>query len=116
MSFFASWCLPCNTEFEHLSLLHQSHAADGLTIVAVNLFGDVKRIPTVFVFDRQGRPRLHFVNAKNAKKANPGMDELRRAVRDARGIGAARNPPSLPESLVSVTKRSSSRKLSETRP
>jgi cytochrome c biogenesis protein CcmG/thiol:disulfide interchange protein DsbE len=153
VSFFASWCLPCNTEFEYLSLLHQSHAADGLTIVAVNLFedfsgfqdngqrlkrfldrhqpvftilkgtsetaklfGDVKRLPTVFVFDRQGRPQLHFVHAKNAKKTNPGMDELRGAVRDAMGVGAARKPPSLPEPAVSVTKRSSSRKLAEIQP
>ena len=153
VSFFASWCPPCNTEFEHLSLLHQSHAADGLTIVAVNLFedfsgfqdngrrlkrfldrhqpvftilkgtaetaklfGDVKRIPTVFVFDRQGKPRLHFVHAKNAKKTNPGMDELRRAVRDALGICTARKTPSLPESAVSVTKRSPFPKLAENRP
>ncbi|MGB0632638.1 MAG: TlpA disulfide reductase family protein [Alphaproteobacteria bacterium] len=126
VSFFASWCPPCNTEFEHLNLLNVAHAAKGLTIVAVNqfedftgfddngkrlnrfldrhqpvfsivkgtdetakLFGDVKRIPTVFVFDRSGAARLHFIHAKDAKKTNPGMNELQNAVRNALGTGAA---------------------------
>ena len=139
VSFFASWCPPCNTEFEHLNLLNMAHAAKGLTIVAVNqyedftgfddggkrlkrfldrhqpvfsivkgtdetakLFGDVTRIPTVFVFDRTGNPRLHFVHAKNAKKTNPGIEELQKAVRDSLGIGAADASPFLPESPVSV--------------
>ncbi|MEE2722361.1 MAG: hypothetical protein VYB45_11170 [Pseudomonadota bacterium] len=82
----------------------------------VKLYDDAKRIPTVCVFDRQGRPWLHFIHAKNTKKTNPGMDELRRAVRDALGVGAARKPQCLPESAVSVTKRLSSRKLAEIHP
>lgn len=126
VSFFASWCPPCNVEFEHLKLLQLENAADGLTIVAVNLFedfggfeddgkrlarflgrhqpvfsivkgtdetaklfGDVKRIPTVLVFDRLGRARLHFVHGKGAKKTNPGLGELRNAIRNALGRGAA---------------------------
>ena len=132
VSFFASWCPPCNAEVEHMKLLHLDHAAQGLTVIAVNLFedfsgfaddgkrlkrflgrhqpvfsvikgtdetaklfGDIERLPTVFVFDRDGRARLHFVHAKGAKKTNPGMDELRRAVRNALGRSAAGRSPSL---------------------
>ena len=140
VSFFASWCPPCNAEFEHLKLLHIAHAAEGLEIVAINLFedfagfdddgkrlkrflgrhtpvfptvtgttetaklfGNVKRLPTVYVFDRQGKPRLHFVHAEGSKKTNPGLSELRRAVRDSLGFGAAGRSPSLPEPANSVT-------------
>ena len=154
VSFFASWCPPCNAEFEHMKLLHLAHAADGLEIVAINLyedfsgfeddgkrlkrflgrhtpvfsvvegtdetaklFGDVKRLPTVFVFDRQGRAVLHFVHGKGAKKTNPGLSELRRAVRDALGIGAAGTPggrsESLPVRADSVTKPSYFKHLAE---
>ena len=150
VSFFASCCPPCNTEFEHLNLLNLSHAAKGLTIVAVNLcedftglhdggrrltrfldrhqpvfsivkgndktaklFGDVKRIPTVFVFDRSGNPRLHFVHARNAKKTNPGIEELQKAVQDSLGIGAAGVSPFLSESPDSATKTSHFSKLAE---
>lgn len=140
VSFFASWCPPCNAEFEHMKLLHLAHAADGLEIIAINLFedftgfdddgkrlkrflgrhtpvfpivtgtaetaklfGDVKRIPTVFVFDRSGKPRLHFIHAKGSKKTNPGLPELRRAVRDSLGFGAAGQSRSLPERADSAT-------------
>lgn len=158
VSFFASWCPPCNAEFEHMKLLHLAHAADGLEIVAINLFedfsgfeddgkrlkrflgrhtpvfpvvkgtdetarlfGNVERLPTVFVFDRQGRANLHFVHGKGAKKTNPGLDELRRAVRDAVGIGAADashgatpdGPESLPVRADSVTKSSYFKHLAE---
>ena len=40
VSFFASWCPPCTAEFEHMKLLQLAHAAEGLTVVAVNLFED----------------------------------------------------------------------------
>lgn len=150
VSFFASWCLPCNTEFEHLKLLHLAHAADGLEILAVNLlenapgfedqgkrlerflgrhtpvfpvlagsaetaglFGNVKRVPTVFVFDGEGRPRLHFVYAEGADKKNTGLSELRRAVRDSLGFSAAELLQSLPEQADSVTNPSSFRQLAE---
>jgi thiol-disulfide isomerase/thioredoxin len=154
VSFFASWCPPCNAEFEHMKLLHLAHAADGLSIVAVNLFegfggfqddgkrlkrflgrhtpvfsvvkgtdetaklfGDVKRLPTVMVFNREGRAVLHFIHAPGAKKTNPGLDELRRAVRDALGIGAARRmeggSESLPVRADSVTNPSYFKHLAE---
>lgn len=150
VSFFASWCPPCNAEFEHMKLLHLAHAADGLEVVAINLFedfggfqddgkrlqrflgrhtpvfsvvkgtdrtaklfGDVKRLPTVFVFDRQGRARLHFIHARGSKKTNPGLSELRRAVRDALGIGAAGRSDSLPVRADSVTNPSYFKHLAE---
>lgn len=150
VSFFASWCPPCNAEFEHMKLLHLAHAADGLEVVAINLFedfagfddegkrlkrflgrhtpvfpvvtgtaetaklfGDVKRIPTVYVFDRQGNSRLHFVHAEGSKKTNPGLSDLRRAVRDSLGIGAAGRLESLPERADSATKPLQSRHFAE---
>ncbi|CAN0562783.1 unnamed protein product, partial [Laminaria digitata] len=143
VSFFASWCPPCNAEFEHMKLLHLAHAADGLEIVAINLFedfagfeddgkrlkrflgkhtpvfpiitgtaetaklfGDVTRIPTVYVFDRRGNPRLHFVHEEGSKNTNPGLTELRRAVRDSLGFGAAGRSQSLPEQAESATNSS----------
>lgn len=150
VSFFASWCPPCNAEFEHMKLLHLAHAADGLEIIAINLFedfagfddkgkrlkrflgrhtpvfptvagtaetaklfGDVKRIPTVYVFDRKGNPRLHFIHAEGSKKTNPGLSELRRAVRDSLGFGAAGRSQSLPERADSATYLSHFRHLAE---
>lgn len=150
VSFFASWCPPCNAEFEHMKLLHLAHAADGLEVVAINLFedfagpddegkrlkrflgrhtpvfptvtgtaetaklfGDVKRIPTVYVFDRQGNPRLHFIHAEGSKKTNPGLPELRRAVRDSLGFGAAEQSESLPEPTDSATYPAHFRHLAE---
>ena len=48
-----------------------------------HLFGPVTRIPTVFVFGRGGRGRLHFVHRKGASKTHASLDELRAAVRTA---------------------------------
>tara|TARA_R110002072_G_scaffold10726_29_gene49714 strand:- start:2741 stop:3376 length:636 start_codon:yes stop_codon:yes gene_type:complete len=152
ISFFASWCPPCNAGFEHMKLLHLAHAADGLEIVAINLFedfagfeddgkrlerflgrhtpvfpavagtaetarlfGDVKRIPTVYVFDRNGNPRLHFIHAEGSKKTNPALSELRRAVRDSLGFGAAGRLQSLPEGPYSATYPSHFRHFAESR-
>ncbi|HEY5700554.1 MAG TPA: TlpA disulfide reductase family protein [Gammaproteobacteria bacterium] len=44
-------------------------------------FGNVERIPTVFVFDREGEPTLHFIHARGATKMNVEIHELREAVR-----------------------------------
>ena len=46
-------------------------------------FGDVDRIPTVFVFDRQGQPSMHFVHARGASRMSVTFDELRSAVTQA---------------------------------
>lgn len=37
VAFFSSWCKPCDTEFEHLKILQLAHAAEGMTIVAVDI-------------------------------------------------------------------------------
>ena len=44
------------------------------------IFDDVQRIPTVFVFDRTGKPVMHFIHARGAKKMSVTEDELRVAV------------------------------------
>ena len=43
-------------------------------------FLPVERIPTVYVFDGKGNPRLHFIHKVGAKKRNPGLEELQAAV------------------------------------
>ncbi len=47
------------------------------------LFGSVKRIPTVFVFGRDGQPILHFVHERGATKTHVGYEELEVAVQAA---------------------------------
>ncbi|MEK9645161.1 MAG: TlpA disulfide reductase family protein [Alphaproteobacteria bacterium] len=133
VSFFASWCPPCNTEFEHIKLLQLDHASDSLSIVAVNiheefgtfkddskrlelfltrhkpvfsvvkrtaetarLFGDVARIPTVFVFGRDGRWTLNFVHQQDAPpgERNPGLDDAPRGPRCAGVRGSVGSSPS----------------------
>lgn len=122
VSFFASWCPPCNIEFQHLRDADAAYHKKGLRIVAVNYFedlagfadggarldrfitrhapwysvvkgnddlakafADVSRIPTVFVFDRQGRQALHFIHRWKAKKTNLTMDELNAVLRPLLG-------------------------------
>jgi thiol-disulfide isomerase/thioredoxin len=48
-----------------------------------DIFGGISRIPTTFVFGRDGRPVLHFIHEEGATKANPDMAELRAAVESA---------------------------------
>lgn len=40
-------------------------------------FENVERIPTVFIFDRTGKKRFHFIHAEGATKMNPSLAELR---------------------------------------
>ncbi len=44
------------------------------------LFGDVQRIPTLFVFDRKGRAALHFIHARGATKMSVTYEEMAAAV------------------------------------
>ena len=46
-------------------------------------FAGVDRIPTVFVFDKQGQPSMHFVHARGASKMSVKFAELRSAVAQA---------------------------------
>ena len=47
------------------------------------LFGPVTRIPTTFVFARDGRPAMHFIHKQGASKTHATLDELRAAVEAA---------------------------------
>ena len=44
------------------------------------LFGPVTRIPTTFVFGRDGQPAMHFIHHQGADKTHASLDELRAAV------------------------------------
>ncbi len=44
------------------------------------IFANVQRIPTVFIFDRSGKQRLHFVHLEGATKMSLTFDELRSAL------------------------------------
>jgi thiol-disulfide isomerase/thioredoxin len=129
VSFFASWCPPCNIEFQHLRDAHAAYHKNGLRIVAINYFedlagfadggarldrfiarhapwysvvrgndaiakdfADVTRIPTVFIFDRQGKLSLHFIHRWKAKKSNLTLEELHAAVRPLLGLVNSRQP------------------------
>ena len=115
VSFFASWCPPCRTEFEHLNVLNEEFG-NKVSVIAINVFeswddndaarmqrfledtkpsfpvvvgtedikrafGEVQRIPTVFVFDTAGVAAMRFVHQRDAEKMTVGIDELREAVR-----------------------------------
>lgn len=54
------------------------------------LFGSVDRIPTVFVFGPDGRPTLHFIHARGARKTHVSFEELAVGIRAALGA-----PPSV---------------------
>ena len=43
-------------------------------------FGDVTRVPTLFVFDAEGAPTMSFIHEKGAKKTHVTLEELRAAV------------------------------------
>ena len=47
------------------------------------LFGPVTRIPTTFVFGRDGRPAMHFIHEQGASKTHASLEELRAAVEAA---------------------------------
>lgn len=57
--------------------------AEGEKVAA--LFGEVERIPTVFVFGRDGRPVLHFVHEEGSKKTHVTGEELNTALQRALG-------------------------------
>ena len=43
-------------------------------------FGDVKRIPTLFVFGADGAPLYRFIHAEGAKKTHASLEEITAAV------------------------------------
>ena len=46
------------------------------TDATAQAFGGVRRIPTLYVFDRQGRPVFGFVHETGAATTNVDADEL----------------------------------------
>ena len=129
VSFFASWCPPCNIEFQHLRDAQAAYHKAGLRIIAINYFenlggfadggarldrflerhspwysvvkgndelakrfADVTRIPTIFIFDRQGRLALHFIHRWKSKRTNLTMEEIHAAIRPLLGL-SPRNAP-----------------------
>jgi thiol-disulfide isomerase/thioredoxin len=69
LDFWASWCGPCKLSFPYMNRLAETHAADGLVVVAVNVdrergkadffLGQVKnRLP--IVYDPDGREAKRF--------------------------------------------------------
>jgi thiol-disulfide isomerase/thioredoxin len=47
---------------------------------AAAAFGNVARIPTLFIFGRDGRQATHFVHEEGATKTHLSLDELRAAI------------------------------------
>ncbi len=116
IAFFASWCPPCKHEFPHLNTVQKAYGADGLQIVAINvfetfegrstpakleafldstqpvfpilkgdaetrrLFGNLDRIPTMFLFKRNGELDFIFRHERNAEKTHLNEAELRAAI------------------------------------
>ena len=65
VDFFASWCGPCQESFPAMEKLHQKYAAQGLTIIAINLDkkaddmkGFLKDHPVTFATLRDGSYKL----------------------------------------------------------
>lgn len=58
----------------------QFHVVSG-TDKTKQQFGKINRIPTLFVFDRQGQPAMYFIHQQGASKSTAEFDELRDAIR-----------------------------------
>lgn len=76
------------------------------TAETASAFGGVISLPTVLVFDRDGRRRFRFAATDAPGGATPEYDALESAIRNALGTGAASLPPALlpglRESVINV--------------
>ncbi len=64
VTFFASWCPPCRSEFEHLNAIHADYAHKGVRIVAVNVFEDFGGLSSQAKLDRfldTAQPAFHLL-------------------------------------------------------
>ena len=61
VTFFASWCPPCTTEFNHLNSIHETLASSGATIIGINLhedFGGKKNPERMQRFLKRTQPKF----------------------------------------------------------
>ncbi len=118
VAFFASWCPPCNPEFDHLEAVRKKFAHQPVEVLAVNIFesfagsgsdarlkafldrknpgfvtigngesvseafGSVKRIPSVFLFDKNGDLAFNFIHEEGARKTHIEADELEKEIKE----------------------------------
>ena len=70
VTFFASWCPPCRTEFHHLNAAAGAFPESDLTIVAVNVFEafDANDAARMARFLDDTRPRFHVVEGDEATR------------------------------------------------
>lgn len=107
LDYWASWCAPCVKELPHLQQLHVARSADGFTALAVNVDEDaavaaesakrlgltmmiglndpevkltlgVRSLPTLLLFDKQGRLRARWDGYSNGleKEIAEKIDKL----------------------------------------
>jgi len=67
-------------EFAVLKGTVQSAVLKG-TVQSREMFGDIRRIPTLLVFDREGKLAFDFVHARGATKQSVDAEELLGAIR-----------------------------------
>ncbi|MEP7366143.1 MAG: TlpA disulfide reductase family protein [Acidobacteriota bacterium] len=105
MDFWATWCPPCRKELPELEKLHKELSAEGVVFVGVNnedtgtvkgfvsknsyaipVLLDSKRevhrrygvraIPTLFIVDREGTIRQHFIGSRSQEQIRAAILEV----------------------------------------
>jgi len=70
ISFFASWCPPCNTEFKHLNDFQDAYSGKPLKIIAINYFEDLGGFKDdgerLARFIHRHKPRFHVLKGNDA--------------------------------------------------
>ena len=61
VNFFASWCPPCDPEFDNLKQVDQDYRGRGVTVISINIFEDY--------FGDDGGPRLKGFLADKAPRS-----------------------------------------------
>jgi peroxiredoxin len=73
VTFFATWCRPCNAELPFLQKLHAQHQKRGLVIVAVSIDGPDSAVEISGMARRLGVsfPVLHDADSRVSGRYNP---------------------------------------------